>query len=440
MAQFQQNCPNRVRDAVHGFIRFSDQEEKIIDSPQFQRLRRIKQLATTSFVYPGAVHTRFEHSLGVMELVTKIFYAVRRNTTRPIWRDLVLKPLKSISLNEKEALQVIRLAALFHDIGHLPYSHGAEVVLPKGVKHEHVSIAIAQSMKEEIDRLFWEGCTDWVTKIIEPDSGKVPTELTFLRGILSGPVDADRCDYLLRDSLHCGVDYGKFDLHRLLETITLVESDGVRLAIDKGGIHAIEALILARYYMFSQVYYHRTRRLFDYYLVKFFEKQLGYLKDLGMDQLYKIAELDDDDIMQFLKIALNSDDEDLKKYANLLYYRGGNHNKHCLIFETEEFAGYRKVKGIHDAVEQLKIECPECDFIVDSNKGKPVKIHQFYSNKDPDEGELFMVVNGRTTSLITEESSVIEALPKGFWPARVYVQGGEEKWPLIQERLKEVRG
>lgn len=190
----------RVRDAVHGFIRISDDELTIIDSPEFQRLRRIRQLATTSYVYPGAMHTRFEHTLGVLELVTKMYWSIQRNTEPKIWEGMVATRLKEAGLKEDQPLQVRRLAALFHDIGHLPFSHAAEGILPKGIKHEHVSVAIARSMKKRVDKLFFEGATERAVQLIDPAAINSPTEIMFLRGLLSGQIDADRCDYLFRDS------------------------------------------------------------------------------------------------------------------------------------------------------------------------------------------------------------------------------------------------
>ena len=199
-----------------------------------------------------------------------MFEHIEKQTDPEIWNDRVLSRLKVEGLNRDASLQVLRLAALLHDIGHLPFSHAGEGILPSGKKHEHFSVAIARSLTDVVDGLFFDGATEKAIHLITPDGMESPTELSFLRGLVSGQIDADRCDYLLRDSLYCGVSYGRFDVERLIESLCMVSTDeGMSLGITKGGLHAVEALVFARYYMFSQVYFHRTRRLFDYYLSEY---------------------------------------------------------------------------------------------------------------------------------------------------------------------------
>ena len=132
----------RVRDPVHGFIQLSDEELKLIECPPFRRLRNIKQLALTCLVYPGAMHTRFEHSLGVMELASRAFDAIYRKCQQDLDANF-----KKLELTATQARTLLRVTALLHDIGHLPFSHGGEGVLPKKpdgrpTKHEDVSVTI----------------------------------------------------------------------------------------------------------------------------------------------------------------------------------------------------------------------------------------------------------------------------------------------------------
>jgi HD superfamily phosphohydrolase len=353
---------------------------------------------------------------------------------------LVVAPLKSIGLDEERALELLRLAALFHEIGHLPFSHGAEGVLPKEFRHEHISLAIARSLEAEVDKWFWRGASQYLALLIDPKPQNTPTEMLFLRDILSGPIDADRCDYLLRDSLHCGVAYGQFDLNWLLETITLVDFEGVRIAINKRGIHTIEALILARYYMLSQVYYHRTRRLFDIYLLQFFQRKLSHLSTMKQDDLVSVVDLDDYCVMQMLRDALVDEDTETRRLADRLYHRGGNAGKHSMIWESGEFNGYFKVKVLLNKVKELQERLPSSHLIIDCNDFKPIRIHEFYRRNDQDEGALFVVVDRDKPKLLTDESGVMERLPRHFWPVRVYAMGGEDDWPEIRCELDSVEG
>src|SRR5262249_7187115 len=195
---------------IHGFIRFSEHERQIIDHPLFRRLRWIRQLALTELVYPGATHTRFEHSLGVMEVATRIFDALARS------RGDVMEATFSTVAQLKDrplakARQLVRLAALLHDIGHCCFSHAAEEVILKdlGQDHEALTVRILTDPAfpgAQLDRLYFAGCASLTANLIKPGK-EFPPQLQVLRDIVSGQVDADRTDYLLRDSHHCGVAY-----------------------------------------------------------------------------------------------------------------------------------------------------------------------------------------------------------------------------------------
>lgn len=256
----------RIRCPVHGFIRYSVNERKIIDHPVFQRLRHIRQLAMTYLVYPGAMHSRFEHSLGVMELATQAFDLLTLRHEERLESEL--KEVPELSEDTlKKARQIIRLMAMLHDVGHPAFSHAAESTIPGG-GHEGLSIHImANLLGAEIDQVFFEGASALLVRLMEKSQ-----ELTFLREFVASQMDMDRTDYLHRDSLHCGVDYGVFDSGRLIESLTVIEnpdSGRLQLAIQRGGEHTFEALILARYQMNTQVYLHRIRRIYDYYLTEY---------------------------------------------------------------------------------------------------------------------------------------------------------------------------
>ncbi|HYW08479.1 MAG TPA: HD domain-containing protein [Longimicrobium sp.] len=257
-----------VRDPIHGFVSLSPWEWDIINHPVFQRLRRIRQLAWTDMVYPGAVHNRFEHSLGVMHIATKMFDQIRDHCA-----DL-LRALGFSEAGIEKDRQTVRLAALLHDVGHAPFSHAGEDLMPtdpgtgKPFKHEQYSAAlIRELMTDVIDAHRLNDLSIHASDVAELiEGGALTQRKLFWRQIVSSQLDADRADYLLRDSYHLGVDYGRYDLRRVITTLTAVEDAELEapvLAIEEGGWRAAESLLWARYQMFTQVYLHKTRVAYD---------------------------------------------------------------------------------------------------------------------------------------------------------------------------------
>ena len=265
-----------MRDVVSGFIKFDTQEREIINHPAFQRLRRIKQLALTNMVYPGAEHTRFEHSLGVMQMATDMYDCITEKSTYLLEHCLSMDPAGT-----QRWRKVIRLAALLHDVGHAPFSHAGEDLLPMNMKsdtrftHEDYSIAIIKHCFKDIIETHpinnnYVIKVDEVTALLGDPSVK-PTALSLLwKELISGQLDADKADYLLRDSLHLGVNYGIYDKNRLTRCMGLgiLETEAPIIAIQDGGWHIAESLVIARYQMFNQVYFHKTRRIYDHHLYK----------------------------------------------------------------------------------------------------------------------------------------------------------------------------
>ncbi len=261
-----------VRCPIHGFIPLNDWEWTVISQPAFQRLRRIRQLAWTDYVYPGAMHTRFEHSLGVMHTAARLYDAILDRST-----DTLKSELAYNDDGLRRDRQLVRFAALLHDIGHSPFSHGSEELFPKQdngalFAHEHYSAGIIRSvLKDAIEdhplNANYDFKADDVAALLE-GSAKAKQRI-FWRDLIDSQMDADKMDYLLRDSYHIGVQYGRFDLERLVATIRAIPSpDGhpPQLGISVGGVHAAEALVLARYFMFTQVYFHKTRVAYDVHL------------------------------------------------------------------------------------------------------------------------------------------------------------------------------
>jgi uncharacterized protein len=264
-----------IRDPIHGFIVLNEWERDIINHPVFQRLRRIRQLGLTDMVYPGAMHTRFEHSLGVMHVATCMFDEIVDRH-----RDILMSEMQFSEAGFERDKAIIRISSLLHDVGHPPFSHAAEELMPnipgsnKKYKHDHYSAAVVLFLMKDIienhkDNDNLKIKVRDIADFISGDSGLGRS--LFWKSVLSGNLDADRADYLLRDSYHIGVAYGKYDLPRLLKTLTIAfdqEIHSYRLAIDESGIHTAEAIILARYMMFTQVYFHHTRRAYDFHLAE----------------------------------------------------------------------------------------------------------------------------------------------------------------------------
>lgn len=269
---------HEIRDPIHVFIRLDSAERKVLDSRPFQRLRHIHQLGLTYLVYPGATHRRFEHSLGVMELATRVYDIV----TEPdnIAHESIRKVVpKHKSYDYEYWRRVLRMAALCHDLGHLPFSHGAEELLPDGWDHERLTVEIILSTEL---KSIWEEI-----KVQPEDVAKIAVGPKKFKGavfedweailseiIIGDAFGVDRMDYLLRDSHHAGVAYGKFDHYRLIDTLRILpreEEDSLEpvLGVEEGGIHSAEALLMARYFMYTQLYFHPVRRIYDIHLKDF---------------------------------------------------------------------------------------------------------------------------------------------------------------------------
>lgn len=279
---------HEIRDPLHVFIRLDSDERKVLNSRPFQRLRYIHQLGLTYLLYPGATHRRFEHSLGVMELAGRVYDTITEPSN--IYHDSVRNVVPAHDSYEHTYWRrVLRMAALCHDVGHLPFSHSAEDLLPDGWDHERLTLEIIRS--NELESIWKEIKiqSDDVAKLaVGPkkykDSGFTDWEAILSEIIIGDAFGVDRMDYLLRDSHHVGVSYGKFDHYRLIDTIRILPKDEYgsaepALGIEEGGLHSAEALLLARYFMYTQLYCHPVRRIYDIHLRDFLKKCLpaGYL-------------------------------------------------------------------------------------------------------------------------------------------------------------------
>lgn len=303
---------HELRDGIHGFILFDQLEKRLIDSAPMQRLRCIHQLAMCYQVYPGATHKRFEHSLGVMEVATRIFDRVFDRRLDDAIHQRIKEELETD--RKRYWRRVVRLAGMLHDVGHLPFSHAAEeALLPEGWNHERVTAEmlrqseIADILKSEKPPIDPEDVIDvsWDVKKrakAEPATSLSPWK-TLLNEIICGNTfGADRIDYLLRDSWHAGVAYGRFDPDRLIAGLTALidpRNEETALGLDIGAIHTAEALLLARYFMYTQVYFHDVRRVYDLHLKEFLQAWLDGGKFPSDWQ--KLLELTDHEVLAAMR-------------------------------------------------------------------------------------------------------------------------------------------
>lgn len=228
-----------INDPLYGFITISDKLVfDVIEHPYFQRLRRIQQLGLASMVYPGALHTRFHHALGAMYLMGQAIDTLRS---------------KGFDISNTEA-QGATLAILLHDMGHGPFSHALEHHIAEGISHEEITLMFMRHLNAEFGNKL-----ETAIAIFE---NKYPRK--FLHQLVSGQLDVDRIDYLMRDSFYTGVSEGVISTDRLLKMLTVDEDE---LAVELKGIYSIEKFIVARRLMYWQVYYHKTVLAVEYMLI-----------------------------------------------------------------------------------------------------------------------------------------------------------------------------
>lgn len=274
-------------DPVHGFIRIPyDVIFDIIEHPYFQRLRRIKQLGLTDYVYPGANHTRFHHALGAFHLMQKAIFTLRQ------------KEVEITVEEEKAAL----IAILLHDIGHAPFSHTLEHCILDEVSHEYVSLLFMKELNKEFD-----GALDLAIKVFQNQYSK-----KFLYQLISGQLDVDRLDYLTRDSFFTGVSEGVINYNRIIDMMHVKNDE---LVIEQKGIYSIEKFLISRRIMYWQVYLHKTVICAEEMLIQVLKRAKELVKS-------KVPLSASEPLMYFLennisKANFNKEEISLKNYALL---------------------------------------------------------------------------------------------------------------------------
>lgn len=301
-----------VNDPVYGFINLpSGLIFELIEHPYFQRLRRIRQLGLSYLVYPGAIHSRFQHSIGAMHLMSEAINV------------LVSKGVE-ITDEEKESVMI---AILLHDIGHAPFSHSLENSIIESMNHEDISLKFMNALNKQFG-----GSLDLAIRIFKNEYSK-----RFLHQLVSGQLDMDRLDYLRRDSFFTGVSEGVIGSDRIIKMLN-VHKD--QLVVDAKGIYSVEKFLIARRLMYWQVYMHKTALAAELVLMKIFKR----IKDLfltgkdfyGFENLSyfltnkfsndevlveKFASIDDYDVYHLIKKWAESNDKVLKDLSQAILNR-----------------------------------------------------------------------------------------------------------------------
>ena len=290
-----------INDPVHGFIKIP--YEIIFDIMEhrcFQRLRRISQTGLLSLIFPGATHTRFHHAIGAMHLMFNALEILKQ------------KGVKISTEEEKGAM----LAVLLHDVGHGPFSHALENILMDNWHHEKLSLLLMEQLNEEF--------SGELTIAIQMFQGKYHRK--FFNQLISSQLDVDRLDYLKRDSFYTGVSEGNINTQRILSTLNVLDDE---LVLDEKGIYSIEHYLVARMFMYWQVYYHKAAVLAENLLIKIMNRaktlvsqnvkveaseNLKYFlyressTEATEEDIARFMELDDTDVLQAIKSWKNHDD------------------------------------------------------------------------------------------------------------------------------------
>ena len=260
-----------IKDPIHGYIRISQDEKTIVDTRPVQRLRRLRQLAGSEYVYPAANHTRFEHVLGAMHLAGELAEVL---------------PAR-LDIHDQ---QVLRLAALVHDIGNGPFSHVFEPLMVRHLKKTHEDLVPwlvnETELGEKLENAGFNPKKLGLLAVGRLRERKRP----YMDQIISSSVDVDKMDFLVRDSFHTGAGYGSVDVHRLLYTMDVINGN---LSVDGRAVATLESFLLARLESFRTIYFHRASRAVQIMIVQALEAAKDELSLLSFDEPDDYLRLDD---------------------------------------------------------------------------------------------------------------------------------------------------
>ncbi len=363
------------RDPIYTNISFDTTNDlyqlvlRLLDTPQVQRLRHIRQLALGNTVYHGAEHSRFSHTLGVVHLAKQMYdNAILAGEHTP---------------NETEYATVLA-SAMLHDIGHPPFSHAVEKVL--GVRHEKLTLKLIQEPSEVNDILNEYGGDEFIDSVSRHIDGKSDAPTT---AIISSQLDADRLDYVLRDGYHAGVPNARFDLHRILQT---VELDNSGLVFGQRSVYAIEGYFIARYHLYLQLYFHKTNRAAET-ILRSVLRRAKYLRDKEVDlgpldpaviMMFSdkgtdvALRLNDHDLWSAFRIWCKHEDPILQDLSRRLLTR-----QYFKTMDINPITFYEEQKPHIDELASQQGFDPEYYIVVDSAKDTPYQIASITSHDDP---------------------------------------------------------
>ena len=340
-----------IRDPVYGYVKINQIEKNLIDNRFLQRLKRIKQLGLVHLVYPGAEHSRFTHSIGTM-------YIAGRMGER----------LKEQGFISDDDVQLLRLAGLLHDIGHGPFSHVFEDILFAKRKETHEDLTIWLITKSEISDIINSFGFD-PQKVASLSVGRYKGRKEYLNDILVSGFCADILDYLLRDSHYTGVEYGRIDIFRIIDSISVVDD---RLAVDSAALYALESLVIARYEMFRAVYFHRTVRAASLMIreaMRLADSFIGLTSFDSPDTFYPLV----DEFVIISILSKKSDEKEIKQakeFVKALLTRRLLKCSYEQIFHTQDefYSSLIKEEGIRKQIIELiakKAQVPISEIYLD---------------------------------------------------------------------------
>jgi len=392
------------KDPLYGFIEVPKILKAVVDSVELQRLRRIKQLAGAEFVYPGANHTRFEHSLGTFHLASRLINQLQKNS--------------KVDISKDEEME-IQISALLHDIGHGPFSHTFEEILDQVYKKSHEDITEALIKKSEMaDNLRSIGVDP--RKISQLATGRYNREKNYyLDQIICSAIDCDSLDYLIRDSYHCGSQFGTIDVQRIILQADVLEN--WNLGFNVKCLPNLESYLLSRLNSFRTIYFHKTSRGVQLLLVKAMKEILSELHLTPFDS-QNYLNWDDSSMWQVLKSHEKTraiiDNIQRRKLPKVIFEKHG--------FSEEELI-FKKSGDMSSLLEEIsqKVHIPQDDLLIDTPITPSIP---YYSsiNIRPNEIPIFKYnLNEKKQELsITEESFIFSLLKdKKIQSFRIYTTG-----------------
>ncbi len=396
--------PNKrkiINDPVFGFLDIpSDRLYDILQHPYVQRLNRIRQLGLSYFVYPGAMHSRFLHSLGAMHLMQEAIHSLRQ---------------KGVCISEEEAEGAL-VAILLHDLGHGPFSHVLEHTLVAGITHEEISLLMMEAIP----------APEMAIRIFKDEYPR-----RFLHQLISSQLDVDRMDYLCRDSFFCGVTEGSVASARLIKMMNVVDD---KLVLEAKGIYSVEKFLVARRLMYWQVYLHKTSVGAEQLLIKILQRakqlaaqgkelfcspSLHYFlyndicaKDfyVGSEALNTYALLDDSDVISAIKMWQSSDDRVLallsQAFTNRKLFKG------TLLDAPLEEADKQLLRQLYATQLQVSLEEAEYFFV------EHVSTSNTYSEK---EDTIDILYNDGSVKDIAQVSEILDLEALTRKPKKLYI-------------------